>query len=452
VAAALAAFPAVDRAAWEARIAEGSGQAPLDLERWTSEGLHKRGLYTESTPSGPWCSGAPTLGISWLGESDAASAHSQASAELEGGARGLELLWFGAEHLTTCLQGLSLNDAHVILPPLGDPSEAWAALRAVAPDACAIGPADPLGALARDGGLSQSPELCMRALAAAVRDAQDTRHRVGLVDVGLHHRAGAHPVQELAYALATLAEYLRACAGESLDPERAGEHLALAFDLGPDVFTQIAKLRAARLLWHKLLRAAGAETVPAPWIHVRTSPRGLARRDLPTNALRTTTRAFAGILGGADSLTCLPHDIARGGSERGRRVARNTPLILGLEAHLSRVLDPAAGSHYVECRTDELARAAWDLFRQLERDGGMLACLQSGTVQAQVRTSREEWEQRAEAGGLPMLGVSVYPGEEPEFAGPSSPMQQPAAPVTTSPIEALVSLRDAAHWEEGETS
>jgi len=446
----LEAFPAADRAAWEARLTAGAPQALADLERWTPEGLVKRGLYTESRPSGPWCGSAPTVGISWVGESDAAAAHEQAGAELTGGARGLELVWYGAEHLAACLQGLPLDGMHVILPSLGDPAEAWATLRQVAPNAIAMGPADLLGALARDGGLTQSPELCARALAAAVQDAQGSGHRVALVDVGLYHRAGAHPVQELAYALATLAEYLRACAAESLAPERAGEHMALAFDLGPDLFTEIAKLRAARLLWHKLLCAAGADTVPTPWIHVRTSPRALARRDPWTNLLRSTTRAWAGMLGGADSLTCLPHDAALGGSPLGRRVARNIPLILGTEAHLSRVLDPAAGSHYVECRTDELARAAWDLFRQIEREGGMLACLQSGSVQAQVRTSREEWERRAAAGDLPVLGVSIYPSDEPTAAGPSRPAQQPAEPVTECSIEALVPLRDAAHWEAGD--
>lgn len=405
------AFPAVDRAAWEARLATSS--PTVDLERWTPEGLVKRGLYTAGRASGPWGASDPVLGLSWLDEADPAQFRELAAVEFEGGARGLELVWHGAQHVSACLQGLPLDGMTLVLPSMADPSDVLSTLRQEVSGARTIGPADPLGALARDGDPALSPAECALALTAAVRDALGTAHRVGLIDTGSYHRSGAHAVQELAYCLATLAEYLRSCAAEEIRPEHAGAQLALAFDLGRDVFNEIAKLRAARLLWHKLFRAAGAESVPAPWIHARTSFRSLAPRDPWTNLLRGTTGSWAGVLGGADSLTCLPHDAAQGGgSQLGRRVARNIPLILAAEAHLTRVIDPAAGSHYVECRTDELARAAWELFRELERVGGMSACLRDGTVQAQVSASRQEWERRTAAGDLHVLGVTVHAAEE----------------------------------------
>ncbi|MEE8467722.1 MAG: methylmalonyl-CoA mutase family protein [Planctomycetota bacterium] len=413
MAAPLEAFPAVDRAAWEARLAAGSATALADLERWTPEGLVKRGLYTEGRPSGPWGASAPVLGLSWLDEQDPARFRELAAVEFADGARGLELVWHGAEHVAACLRGLPLDGMSLVLPSMGDPLDVFSTLRQEAPGAQVIGPIDPLGTLVRDGDLALSPEECALALTTAVRDAQGTAQRVVLIDTGVHHRMGAHPVQELAYALATLAEYLRSCAAEEIGLEHAGAHLALAFDLGRDVFTEIAKLRAARLLWHKLFRAAGVDAVPAPWVHARTSLRGYARQDPWTNLLRGTTGSWAGVLGGADSLTCLPHDAAQtGGSQLGRRVARNIPLILAAEAHLTRVIDPAAGSHYVECRTDELARAAWELFRDLERGGGMSACLRDGTVRAQVSASRQEWERRIAAGELRVLGVTIHTGEE----------------------------------------
>jgi methylmalonyl-CoA mutase len=171
--------------------------------------------------------------------------------------------------------------------------------------------------------------------------------------------------------------------------------MTFAFSVAEDLFVEIAKLRAARLLWSKALDAAGVED-GRTWIHARGSTRGFSASDPRTNLLRGTVQYFAASVGGADSIALTPYDLlAEAPGGHGRRLAAMTQHVLAEEAFLGRLADPAAGSWFVESLTDRLARAAWKLFQELESGGGLVHCLRDGRVHEVVRRSAE----RREAGG-----------------------------------------------------
>ena len=191
--------------------------------------------------------------------------------------------------------------------------------------------------------------------------------------------------------------------------------------LGTHHFLAIAKLRAARRLWSRMIAACGgsATTSPPP-IHARTSDRVLTRRDPYVNMLRNSVAAFAACVGGAEVFTSAPFDQAMGLPEASsRRVARNTLHILQQEAHLHRVIDPAGGSWFLETITDQLAAEAWQIFQEVERQGGMLSAIQSGWVSEQIdaayRPRATDIAHRKEG----ITGVSEFPNvAEPPLARP----------------------------------
>jgi len=241
-----------------------------------------------------------------------------------------------------------------------------------------------------------------------------------------YHAAGANAVQELAYALATAAVYLRALARFGYDAVSASRQLRFVFGVGSDAFTEIAKLRAARRLWARVLRALGdgvaAEAGPMV-VHAVTSPRTLARRDPWVNLARATAQAAAAAIGGADSVTTLPFDAVPGpAGDLGRRLAINTGLILQAECHLHRIADAAGGSPFAEHLTDQLARRAWAHFQGIERDGGMIHALTSGRAGAEVAAAAEARRAALAGGSRVIVGVTRHP---PPQGLPVPEIQQP---------------------------
>ena len=179
--------------------------------------------------------------------------------------------------------------------------------------------------------------------------------------------------------LATLVAYLRAAEAGGLAPADALPKFTVALAADADQFSTIAKLRAARRLVWRVADACGAGDAAGriPLAAV-TAWRMMAKRDPWTNMLRTTMACAAAALGGADSITVLPYTFALGRPDRfARRIARNTQLVLAEESSLGRVADPAGGSWYVEKLTDEMAGKGWELFQQIETEGGMAAALAS---------------------------------------------------------------------------
>ena len=304
--------------------------------------------------------------------------------------------------------------------------------------------ADPLGELARTGSVAGGLDAAFEALASLVVQAVPDGHPLEASTVP-YHGAGATAVQELACALSTALEYLRALEHEGIEVATAASRIALRFAIGRDVFAEIAKLRAARALWSRVLAACGAPEAPPLWIHAETSPRTLTCRDPWTNILRVTTQTFAAICGGADAITTSPFDAALGlPEEQGRRLARNTQLILAEESHVGRVVDPAGGSWYVEQLTEQLARAAWAELRSLERVGGMVKALLDGEVH---RRLEESWTARRSAIAhrrIPVTGVSEFPTDEPLLVRRT----RTADVLGTRLIDPLPQHRDAAPFEE----
>lgn len=281
---------------------------------------------------------------------------------------------------------------------------------------------DPLGALAAQGtpllGLERGYEIMARLTAWAQTHAP--RLRTMLVDMQPYHNGGATAVQDLAYALATGVAYLRAMNERGVPVEVAAPRMQFSFSIGANFFMEIARLRAARMLWARVVAAfGGGEAAQKMYIHGRTSAWTKARFDAYNNMLRATSEAMAGVMGGCDSLHISPFDEAVGlPDEFSRRIARNVQIMLRQECNFARLVDPAGGAWAVETLSDEIARKAWELFQEIERAGGMAAALTTGTPQAAIaKTRAERFSQVAQRRDV-IIGVNMYANlkEQPLFA------------------------------------
>jgi len=284
--------------------------------------------------------------------------------------------------------------------------------------------ADPLGLLARTGRTQDTAHHLADAAALAARCGRDYPSvRAITVDALVYHDAGASAAQELGCSLATGVAYLRELTRAGLSVDAAAAQLEFRYAATADQFLTIAKLRAARRLWSRVTEVCGAGREGAGQRqHAVTSRVMMTERDPWVNMLRTTVACLAAGLGGAEAVTVLPFDSALGLPDAlARRVARNTQSILLEESHLARVIDPAGGSWYVEQLTDDLARAAWAWFQEIERAGGQQAALGSGLVRERIAAT---WAERSEAIARrrePITGVSEFPNlrEQPVVREPA---------------------------------
>lgn len=228
------------------------------------------------------------------------------------------------------------------------------------------------------------------------------------VDLRPSHEAGASEGQELGAALSQGVLYARALEAHGVALAEAFRAISFVVPVDADQFMGIAKLRALRKLWAKVIAWSGVEPEPAV-IHAETSWRMLTRRDPHVNILRNTIAAFAGGVGGADSLTVLPFTQALGLPDAAaRRLARNTSLVLQEEANLWRVADPAAGAGGVEALTDELAAKAWALFREIEGEGGLLVSLALGKLQGRIAEASAARAKAIATRREPVTGTSEF--------------------------------------------
>ncbi|MCP4896684.1 MAG: hypothetical protein GY906_06870 [bacterium] len=274
---------------------------------------------------------------------------------------------------------------------------------------------DPLGTLATDGELAIGLDRSFELAAEMVRWLQANMPQMRSLAVSTlgYHEAGATAVQEIAFTAATGVEYLRLLTARGFDLDESCCQISFVTGIGRDLFMEIAKLRALRQVWSRVVEAAGGiEASQAAPILAVTSPRTLTRRDRWVNALRTTVEALAAVTGGADSIAILPFDSAlEQPGEAGGRIAVNAHALLREECSLHRVMDPAGGSWYVEHLTRQLAEKSWELFQSLERDGGMRACLLSGSIHERVAEvaalKRDAISRRRD----PITGVSSFPDE-----------------------------------------
>jgi methylmalonyl-CoA mutase len=360
----------------------------------------------------------------WFADPDVDRTAEHVVADVENGVNSLWIsLGDGAvptDALARVLEPVFVDLAPVVVDDPTDPLGAARALDAVVDDK-AVDPApgtsygaDPLGQLARttlgigvDGAVTD-PDVAVQV----ARLARQRGARGVVVDATAVHDAGASEVQELAYSLLAGAAYLRLLVADGLDVDAAADQLDVRLAATDEQLTTIAKLRAARRVWARLLELAGvAETGRGQRQHVVTSRPMMATYDPYVNMLRTCIAAFSAGVGGATSLTVLPFDEPLGLPEPfSRRIARNTSSLLVSESHLARVSDPAGGSHAVEKLTDDLARAAWSLFGELD------AVAEQGGVEAALEALRPKVEQTVSDRALqiarrsrPITGVSEFP-------------------------------------------
>jgi len=288
--------------------------------------------------------------------------------------------------------------------------------------------ADPIGVLARRGRLELPIERAIDDAAVWTRFVHSRPRPIASVLVSgvPYHDAGGDAAQELACTLATGLEYLRRFAERGLAAADVLPHMLHELAVGEDVFMEIAKLRAARLLWCRMLVHEGVDPELARMrIHCRTSWRTRTRHDPWTNMLRGTIESVAAVVGGAQSIACLPYDEVIGSADAfSRRMAVNTQLMLAEEARLGNVIDPAGGSYYVEALTHALAKRSYQLLRGIEVAGGMMCALQQGLVQASVADTRRKRADAVARGAAPVVGVNMHPVLSPL---PGEPMRQPVA-------------------------
>jgi methylmalonyl-CoA mutase len=272
---------------------------------------------------------------------------------------------------------------------------------------------DPLGVLAQDGSLAHSLEQAYDEMAQMTAWAEQEAPALQTIAVQSYpyHNSGGNAIQELAFVLATGVEYLRALQERGLSSESAAPRMGFGFAVGTHFFMEIAKLRAARLLWAQVVEAfGGSPEAQKMRLHMRTSTWNKTVYDPYVNMLRTTVEAFAGSMGGGNSMHVAPFDeILRQPDEFSRRIARNTQLILQQECNFNRLIDPAGGSWYIESLTDQLARAAWGLFQEVEKQGGMLKALQAGFPQSQVAEIAKKRADALASRKDVLLGTNMYP-------------------------------------------
>ncbi|MGO0577387.1 methylmalonyl-CoA mutase small subunit [Ornithinimicrobium panacihumi] len=352
------------------------------------------------------------------------------------------------DDLGTVLGEVMLDLAPVVVSSASDQAAAADALRSVwrdrgvAADVAMGGLGfDPIGHAARTGSAPRYDEM----LAATTEClASFPQVRAITVDVRLHHDAGAGDVDEVAFALATALDYLRQLEAAGISPADAFGQIDFRLAATADQFLTIAKLRALRRGWARIGEECGVpEADRGARIHAVTSARMVSRDDPYVNMLRTTVATFGAAVGGADAITVLPFDAAAGLPDRfSRRMARNTQIILAEESHVGKVLDPAGGSWYVESLTDELARAAWGVLQELERDGGMASALAAGKVEERVAATSLQRAARLADRSLPLTGVSMFPQTD------EKPLQRAERPAAPSWPEGLTVQRDAAVFEQ----
>jgi methylmalonyl-CoA mutase len=235
-----------------------------------------------------------------------------------------------------------------------------------------------------------------------------------LADARAVHDAAGSEAQELAFALALAVAYLRALEAGGIELEAGRAAISFRLSADADQFLTIAKFRALRLLWARVEQACGLAPKPA-FIAAETAWRMLTQRDPYVNMLRATMAVFSSGLGGANSITVLPHTLALGLPDPfARRVARNTQLVLLEESNLAKVSDPAAGAGSIETLTRLLCDAAWQLFQQIEKAGGVFAALEQNLIQRNVAATRAAREANVARRKDVLTGASQFPNLEEE--------------------------------------
>ena len=261
------------------------------------------------------------------------------------------------------------------------------------------------------------PEPSMRIVGDVIEFASREMPRFNSISISGYHmqEAGATLVQELAYTLADGREYVGAAIARGLDVDDFAPRLSFFFAVGMNFFMEAAKLRAARLLWHRIMTGFGAKKPASLMLrtHCQTSGVSLQEQDPYNNIVRTAYEALSAVLGGTQSLHTNSFDEAMAlPTEFSARIARNTQLILQNETGVGRVVDPLAGSYYVEKLTDDLAQSAWALMREVEDMGGMTKAVASGMPKLRIEEAAATRQAAIDRGDEVIVGVNKFRPEQ----------------------------------------
>jgi methylmalonyl-CoA mutase len=401
----------------------------------TYDGLRIQPLYAAedgTEASGPTLTLRPSSGAEpsrpWdlrtaIDHPDPAAANRQVLEDLENGAASVLLRLDpsgrdgvsvgGQDDLARVLSGVLLDLAPVALEAgLQGPqaADALAVLAKGAPAAPLAFHLDPLSVLAETGATPGPVEahLISAAQTAARHAPAYPKASLFLASGRVVHEAGGSDAQELGFMTAAALTYAKAMHRAGVPIAEAFARITLGLSADADYFTAIAKLRAARAIWARLTAACEVEAPVR--IEARASRRMLSRADPWVNLLRLTAAGFAAGVGGADAVILEPFTRPLGRPTAfARRQARNAQLVLMEEAHIGRVADPAGGSWYLERLTDDLARAGWAVFREIEQRGGPIAALESGFIAERVGEVRLRREADVAKRKLGLVGVSEFP-------------------------------------------
>lgn len=414
--------PVATVADWRARIDQELAGKSFEkvLVHEALNGVRIAPLYTEA-PKGAAARSADAARFRICIREDAEASVETISEDVLGGA---DALWVSADRVAA-LEGETFAKTFVVVEPgtrpLGDLLEQ---LGQHGPRSFLLG-FDPIATRARSGasladlGAGLAGELATPGILAKLAERVGPGSTTALVSTLPYHDAGADAADEIAIALSTGARYLEALLANGLSPEDAARQIALRIAVGRDTFVELCKVRALRTCWDKLLVASGVAAPGRALVHAVCSSRTLTVRDPWVNMLRVTTQMFSAILGGADLVTPNTFDQALGsGTALGRRVARNTGLVLREESFLGQVGDPAAGAYFFESVTDALAREAWTRLRALEADGGVIAALESGALAKKLEASWNDRLGKLAKRSIPVLGVSDFANLGETLPGP----------------------------------
>ena len=257
------------------------------------------------------------------------------------------------------------------------------------------------------------PEPSMRIISDIIAYTSANMPKFNSISIsGYHmHEAGATAVQELAFTIADGKEYVSRAMAAGLDIDAFAGRLSFFFGIGMNFFMEVAKLRAARTLWHRVMEGLGAQDERSKMLrtHCQTSGVSLQEQDPYNNVIRTTVEAMAAVLGGTQSLhtnaldeaIALPTDFSA-------RIARNTQIVLAEESGITRVVDPLGGSYYVEALTSTLVDEAWKLIEEVDSQGGMTRAVASGMPKALIEQAAAARQARVDRGEDVIVGVNKY--------------------------------------------
>ncbi|MDP1025603.1 methylmalonyl-CoA mutase [Sphingomonas sp. KR1UV-12] len=257
------------------------------------------------------------------------------------------------------------------------------------------------------------PEPSMRIIADIIAYTSAEMPKFNSISISGYHmqEAGATQVQELAFTIADGREYARAAMAAGLDIDKFAGRLSFFFAIGMNFFMEVAKLRAARVLWHRVMTDLGAKDERSKMLrtHCQTSGVSLQEQDPYNNVIRTTVEAMAAMLGGTQSLhtnaldeaIALPTDFSA-------RIARNTQIVLQEETGMTKVVDPLGGSYYVEALTQALVDQAWAIIERVEGEGGMAAAVAAGWPKAMIEEAAAARQARVDRGEDVIVGVNKY--------------------------------------------